>query len=224
MDLGRELIKTFCRAPLGMSDHNVMYLVPLYKSVLEKTKQERRLVPVGSEESINPLQDCFSCTNWDVFINACVDLDELTETVSAYVTFCEDLVIPKKEIHIYPNNKPWVTKSVKNTIIQRNICFKQGDVTQYKVLQNQVKKELKLARLNFKDKVEYMFSTGNSHTVWEGVKSMMGMHSKKCNISFDDKLDFDLADDLNVFYNRFNVPNFSQELATFENVSFEQIV
>lgn len=115
------------------------------------------------------------------------------------VTFCEDLVIPKKEIRIYPNNKPWVTKSVKNIIIQRHICFNQGDVTQYKVLQKQVKKELKLARLNYKDKVEYMFSTGNSRSAWEGVKSMMGMHSKKCNISFDGKLDFDLANDLNVF-------------------------
>ncbi len=74
---------SFCRAPLGMSDHNVVYLVPLYKSVLKKTKPECRLVPVWSEESINSLQDCFSSTNWDVFINACVDLDELTETVSA---------------------------------------------------------------------------------------------------------------------------------------------
>ncbi len=74
---------SFCRAPLGMSDHNVVYLVPLYISVPKKTKPECRLVPVWSEESINSLQDCFSSTNWDVFINACVDLDELTETVSA---------------------------------------------------------------------------------------------------------------------------------------------
>ncbi len=56
---------SFCRAPLGMSDHNVVYLVPLYISVLKKTKC--RLVPVWSEESINSLQDCFSCTNWEVF-------------------------------------------------------------------------------------------------------------------------------------------------------------
>ncbi len=69
--------------------------------------------------------------------------------------FREDLVIPKKGIRINPNNKPWV-QICKNTIIQRNICFNQDDVTQYKVLQKQVKKELKLARLNYKDKVEYI--------------------------------------------------------------------
>ncbi len=104
----------FCRAPFGMSVHNVVYLVPLYKSVLKKINPECRLVPVWSEQSINSLQDCFSCRNWDMFINACVDMEKLTETVSAYVTFCEDLVIPKKGICIYPNNKPRVTKSVKN--------------------------------------------------------------------------------------------------------------
>lgn len=132
--------KSLCRAPLGSSDHNVVHLIPLYKSVLKKTKPERRSVPVWSAESINCIQDCFSCTDWDVFTDACADLDELTETVSAYIMFCEDLVIPRKEIAIYQNNKPWVTKSVKNTIIQRNICFNLGDVTQYKVLKKQVKK------------------------------------------------------------------------------------
>jgi len=35
-------------------------------------------------------------------------------------------------------------------------------MTQYRVLQKQVKKELKLAKLNYKDKVENMLSTGNS--------------------------------------------------------------
>lgn len=214
--------KSLCRAPLGMSDHNVVYLVPSYKSVLKKTKPERCLVPEWSEESINCLQDCFSCTDWDVFTNDCADLDELTETVSAYITFCEDLVIPKKEICIYPNNKPWVTKSVKNSIIQRNICFKQGDVTQYKVLQKQVKRELKLARLNYKDKVEHMLSTGNTRPAWEGVKSMMGMNSKKSHISLNGKPDVDLSNDLNVFYNRFNIHDFSQERDVFKNAIIEQ--
>ncbi len=65
-----------------------------------------------------------------------------------------------------------------------------------------------------------MFSTGNFHSAWEGVKSMMGMHSKKFYISLYGKLDFDLGNDLNVFYNRFNVHNFSQELSAFKNVSF----
>lgn len=75
--------KSLSRAPLGTSDHNVVYLVPSYKLVLKQQKPERRLVPVWSEESIQCLQDCYSCTDWDLFINDCDTLDEITETVSA---------------------------------------------------------------------------------------------------------------------------------------------
>lgn len=48
-------------------------------------------------------------------------------------------------------------------------------------------------------------------------------YSKKCHISLDGKLDFDLSNNLNVFfYNRFNIHNFSQELAVFKNADLEQ--
>lgn len=41
------------RAPLGTSDHKVIYLVLSYKLVLKRNKPEWRLVPIWSEESIN---------------------------------------------------------------------------------------------------------------------------------------------------------------------------
>lgn len=106
--------KSHSRAPLSASDHNVVYLIPSYKLFLKQHKPEPRLVPVWTEDSIHCLQDCYSCTDWDLFIDEC----ELTETVSAYTSFCEDLIISKKLIAVYPNNKPWVSKSVKNTINQ----------------------------------------------------------------------------------------------------------
>ncbi|KAK0134020.1 hypothetical protein N1851_030427 [Merluccius polli] len=107
-----------------------------------------------------------------------------TETVSAYINFCEDLVIPKK-INFYFS----------------------GDETRCRELQKQVKK--KLAELNYKDRVETLLSTGNSRPAWEGVKSLMGTQSKKCPISFAGKTDSELANDLNIFYNRFNTYDFS---------------
>ncbi|KAK0133056.1 Arachidonate 15-lipoxygenase B [Merluccius polli] len=104
--------KSLRRASLGASDHNTVYLVPSYKSVLKRHKPERRLVPVWTEESIGRLQDCYACTDWDLFKNSCKTVDEITETVSDYVKFCEELCIHKKSISIFPNNKPWVSKSV----------------------------------------------------------------------------------------------------------------
>lgn len=46
--------KSFQQAPLGTSDHSVVYLCPTYKPVLKETKPERRLVPVWSAESTQP--------------------------------------------------------------------------------------------------------------------------------------------------------------------------
>lgn len=87
--------KSLRRAPLGASDYNVVYLVPSFKPVLKRQKLERKLVPVWSEESIERLQDCYVCTDWDVFKSSCESVDELTETVSDY-NFCEGLIIQKK--------------------------------------------------------------------------------------------------------------------------------
>jgi len=97
-------------------------------------------------------------------------LNELVETVSAYIRFCENEIIPKKAISIFPNNKPWVSKSVKNIINQRNSSFRQGDAIIYNNLQKQFMRELKLAKLKYNDKVETLLSTGKSHPAWDGVK------------------------------------------------------
>lgn len=117
--------KSLQRAPLGESDHNV-YLVPSYKPVLKRHKLEWRFVPVWSEESIQRFQDCYACTDWDFFTNASESVDELTKTVSDYAGFCEDSIIHKRSISIFPNIRSWVYKSVKNTLNQRSICFNKG--------------------------------------------------------------------------------------------------
>ena len=195
-----------------------MYLVPSYKPVLKRNNTERRLVPLWTEDSIECLRACYECTDWDLFIRACNDINELVATVSAYITFCEDSVIPKKSISIFPNNKPWVTISVKNIINQRNISFLKGDMTLYNDLQKQVRRELKLAKIKYKDKVEDLLSAGNARPAWNGVKSMLGMKSNKHHISLNGISGSDLANDLNIFYNRFNVHDFSQEQSMFSGV------
>lgn len=108
-----------------------------------------------------------------------IALDDLTETVTAYTNFCDDMTVPNKSISIFPNYKLWFSKSLKNITNLRNITFSQGDVTHSRELQKQVKRELKLAEVSYKDKVQTPLKSGNSCPAWEGVKSTMGMNSKK---------------------------------------------
>lgn len=85
-------------------------------------------VKVWTEESVLCLQECYDCTDWNVFRESCGDdLDELADVTCSYVTFCRDMIIPHKRVRVYPNNKPWVTKSVKSKIENKRRVFKQGD-------------------------------------------------------------------------------------------------
>lgn len=90
--------KSFSRAPLETSDHNTVYLVPTYKPILKETKPEHW--SVWSTESSQHIQDCFHCTDWDMFRESCSDLDELTETVTAYINFCEDTYSKENNPHL----------------------------------------------------------------------------------------------------------------------------
>jgi hypothetical protein len=42
-----------------------------------------------------------------------------------------------------------------------------------------VKNEIKLAKSQFKDKVEDQLKNGNAYCAWRGIKSMVGMSDKK---------------------------------------------
>jgi hypothetical protein len=174
-------------------------------------------VPVWSDESVQDLQECFADTDWDVFKNSCTDINELTETVSSYISFCENMFVPKKSRLLYANNKQWVSKSVKKLINQRNIYFNQGDTQQYRELSKQVKRELKLAKFTYKDKVENLLTAGNARPAWEGVKNMMGMPTKKSIVSLNGINDSRLSNEFNVFFNRYDEHNFSKEVSVFKD-------
>ena len=57
----------------------------------------------------------------------------ITDVISDYTTFCEDMIIPKKTVKIYPNNKAWVSKSLKkqqqktNKTKTKNNSQRKGD-------------------------------------------------------------------------------------------------
>lgn len=110
--------KSHNRAPLGASDHNVVNLVASYKSVLSQYWFRH-----GQESSVSSglwqlhrfglVQRCFAIT-WT---------NLLTLTVTAHISSCEDLVVSKKLISVYP------ITTVKGTVKQWNISFSKWDMT-----------------------------------------------------------------------------------------------
>lgn len=56
-----------------------------------------------------------------------------------YIDFCVQSVILTKEIKIYPNNKMYITKDVKNVMNLRKIAFKKKDTKQIKCIEKGLK-------------------------------------------------------------------------------------
>lgn len=86
---------------------------------------DTRQVKVWSEEASLALHGCLDCTLCEEFVQSSRDIDELTEEVSSWVTYYEDTVIPKQIVKIYPNNKPWMRKQLKDLMKKKNSAFRQ---------------------------------------------------------------------------------------------------
>ena len=86
-------------------------MAPEYKQKLKTQKVVEKQIKKWDSDTIERLQRCLECTDWNVFLTGRPSLDELTETVTDYIKFCEDMIVPVKKCKFYPNTKPWVLQT-----------------------------------------------------------------------------------------------------------------
>ena len=193
--------------PLGKADHNLVYLIPKYRPIVQREKPKIMTVQQWNEDSIEHLRAELDATDWNVFVEAAGDLDELTETVSEYINFCVDLTIPTKKTKVFPNNKPWITKRVKSIINKKKGIFSKGDLEGLKQVQSELKRVIREEKAVYKDKVEGFFTGNNMKRVWEGMRLMSGYSNKSKSCLLPNE-SISYANELNKFYNRFDHHNF----------------
>ncbi len=109
----KEAYHSVPRAALGLSDHCLVHLIPTYRQKLKSAKPALRTVKRWTNEAEQDLKACFDLTDWSVFEAAATDLDELTETVTSYISICEDMCIPTRTHLTYNNDKPWFTAKLR---------------------------------------------------------------------------------------------------------------
>ncbi|KAK3529058.1 hypothetical protein QTP70_014852, partial [Hemibagrus guttatus] len=85
-----------------------------------------------TSEAVAELQGCLDCTDWDVFRSTTNSLDEYTDTVSSYIYFCEDSIIPTCTRVSYNNDKPWFTAKLRRLRSEKEAAFRSGDKGNYK--------------------------------------------------------------------------------------------
>ncbi|KAI3360605.1 hypothetical protein L3Q82_002474 [Scortum barcoo] len=124
-----------------------------------KTRPTTRTVQVWTEEASSALQDCFECTDWEVFKEG-TDLDGHTPSVLSYLKFCTDAVLPTKTIKLFPNQKPWLDSTVKPLLKACDAAYS----------------------------IEEHFENNNPHIMWRGIKRITNYKRSHQLVSHDSTL------------------------------------
>ena len=96
---------------LGESDHGTVVLIPTYKQKLKTLKPTKKTVRRQTDESTEALRGCLESTDWYMFKEAYPDLDEYADTVTSYISWCEEVCTKTKNVTLYSNDKPWFTRA-----------------------------------------------------------------------------------------------------------------
>ena len=194
---------------LGRSVHQMVQLIPLYRQKLKRTKPVVRTTRVWSQESVDSLNGCFECTDWDVFLGDGSSLDEAADVISSYISFCVDLVLETKKVKVYPNSKPWVSPELKTLLRDRQAALKDNEREKMKQIQRRIDLKIKAEKKRYSAKLEDNFRQGNSRQCWQNISTITGYKPKKADLQADDEKK--LANELNAFYCRFDCHDFSTE-------------
>ena len=101
-----DAYKSVSLPPLGTSDRNTIHLIPAYRRKIQREQVVKKDVKVWWCVSVEQPQCYFDCTDWDMILDSCDNIHHATDVIPDYITFCEDMIIPKKIVKIYLNNKP----------------------------------------------------------------------------------------------------------------------
>ncbi len=109
-----------------------------------------------------------------------------------------------KTIRIYPNQKPWINSDVRAALSAWTSVFKSGNFDDRKQASYDLRKSIKAAKRQYKNKVEEQFNTNNTRSMWQGINNITDFKGNKpatVNIAAS------LPDELNHFYARFEAHN-----------------
>ena len=207
--------KSVTLSALVSADHNCVQLLPIYRPLFKREKPQIREVKIWSEDSTARLQGCFDCTDWEVFKDSCEHIDELTDVVCSYITFCENMIVPTRKFKVFSNTKPWMSKSVKSSLLYKQLAYRQGDRLERVTARKEVRTEIFKAKQAYKVKLEKNLADNNLGSAWSGMKKIAGIHhnvnkSTACIDGFRSNDDFSNA--LNMFYSRFESFDFKNEV------------
>jgi hypothetical protein len=198
-----------CQLPPVMSgDHNMIRMTPTYKPKLKQNKPTVISKISMDDASIETLNACFDLTLWDLFIEECGgDVNVLTSLVTSYISFCAELHLPRVNVTIYPNSKPWMTSEIRRAVVDKHRSY---GTEEYQEKQKFLNRQVKAAKAKYRTKVEGLFKSNDVREAWRGLRVLTGMDQQQKDPALLQEPGS--ADRLNRFYARFDCRDFNNEL------------
>ena len=106
------------------------------------------------------------------------DIEAYSDSVTCFIRKCVEDVVPTKTIHVYPNQKPWINSDVRAALSARTSAFKSGNPDDRKQASYDLRKTIKAAKRQYKNKVEEHFNTNNARSMWQGINNITDFKGK----------------------------------------------
>ncbi|KAL7824810.1 hypothetical protein AOLI_G00327080 [Acnodon oligacanthus] len=146
-------------------DSNIRQELKCAKPVVSSVKR-------WTNEAKERLQDCMELTDWRVFEDATGSLDEYTDTVTSYISFCEDTCVPTRTRIKYNKDKPWFNARLKQLRRSKEAAYRSGDRALYNQARNTLNKEIRAAKKSYSNKLSSMVSTNEPSSVWKCLQNI----------------------------------------------------
>ncbi len=108
-----------------------------------------------------------------VTYNNTTDLQEYTETVTAYITKCIDDATVTKTITVRANQKPWLTGEVYRLLKARNAAFRAGDEEGLRTARANLSRGIREAKRQYSRRIAHRFSNSrDTRSLWQGIQTI----------------------------------------------------
>ncbi|KAI5087280.1 gastrula zinc finger protein XlCGF28.1-like [Silurus meridionalis] len=189
------------RPHLGYSDHCSVMLIPAYRPLIRRSKPVLKQVKTWPEEATSALQDCFECTDWDMFREAATNGDSINlkeyTSVTSNISKCVDDVTISKTITTRSNQKPWMTANVRVLLKHRDSAFRSGDKAALKTARAKLSRAIREAKHAHAKKIHNHFQdSGDTRRMWQGIQAITNYKTTSPACDHDASL----PDALNDFY------------------------
>lgn len=97
-----------------------------------------------------------------MFLGLPPTVDDYTEAITSYISFCVDCCIPSCTRVIYNNGKPWFTAKFRWPRFEMEEAFRRGGMDKFKEAKYRFNKVMKQAKRLYSEKLQQQFLANNT--------------------------------------------------------------